>query len=80
VVVLAGGGADPQHCPFLLGVLLRWLAARHPGRSLLSPRLGAGHSGADPESRSELSGDLLAEHGFAPGRAWALLAATATPL
>jgi ribosomal protein S18 acetylase RimI-like enzyme len=79
VVVLAGGGADPQHCPFLLGVLLRWLAARHPGRPLLSPRLGAG--GPDAGGASDaLCGDLLAEHRFAPGRAWALLAATATPL
>jgi hypothetical protein len=78
-MVLTGGGADPQRCPFLLGVLLRWLAARHPGRPLFAPRLGAGGLGAGGASEV-LRGDLLAEHGFAPGRAWALLAATATPL
>jgi GNAT superfamily N-acetyltransferase len=77
VVVLAGGGADAERAPFLLGVLLRWLAARHVGRPLLAPRLGAGdpHSGG-----AELTGNVLAGHGFTPGRAWALLAATARPL
>lgn len=80
VVVLAGGGADPQRCPFLLGVLLRWLAVRHPRRPLLAPRLAAGRPDAGGASARVLSGDLLAEHGFAPGRAWSLLAATAKPL
>lgn len=76
VVVLAGGGADAERAPFLLGVLLRWLAARHVGRPLLAPRLGAAaHAGG-----AELTGDVLSCHGFTPGRAWALLAATARPL
>jgi ribosomal protein S18 acetylase RimI-like enzyme len=80
VVVLAGGGADPQRFPFLAGVLLRWLAGRHAGRPLLAPRFGDGGAATDSERTAELSGDLLADYGFAPGRAWALLAATAKPL
>jgi hypothetical protein len=76
-VVLAGGGADAERAPFLRGVRLRWLAARHVGRPLLAPRLGAvaPHAGG-----ADLTGDVLAGHGFTPGRAWALLAATARPL
>lgn len=77
VVVLAGGGADAERAPFLLGVLLRWLAARHAGRPLLAPRLAAA---APQAGGAELTGDVLAGHGFTPGRAWALLAATARPL
>lgn len=77
VVVLAGGGADAERAPFLLGVLLRWLAARHVARPLLAPRLAA----AAPQAPgAELTGDVLAGHGFTSGRAWALLAATARPL
>jgi ribosomal protein S18 acetylase RimI-like enzyme len=80
VMVLAGGGADPQRFPFLAGVLLRWLAGRHAGRPLLAPRFGDGGAGTDSERTAELSGDLLADYGFAPGRTWARLAARATPL
>ncbi|HUO85856.1 MAG TPA: GNAT family N-acetyltransferase [Thermoanaerobaculia bacterium] len=70
VPILAVGGADPARLPLLFGVLVRWLAARAPGRGLLVPRLA-------PE---ELASELLAAHGFSAGGASARLAATATPL
>ncbi|HEX2165049.1 MAG TPA: GNAT family N-acetyltransferase [Thermoanaerobaculia bacterium] len=70
VRLLAFGCADPDHRPLLFGVLVRWLSSGAANRPLLLPRLTA----------DELPPDLLAAHGFVPGRAWARLAATARPL
>lgn len=70
VEVLAAGAGDAGRLPLVVGVLLRWLAARHPSSRLSVPRLATG----------ELPADLLAAHGFAPGRTYSLLAAKATPL
>lgn len=68
--VLAIGAAESGDAPLLLGVLFRWLTARHPRSMVVGPRLAAG----------ELPPDVLRAHGFAPGRSYALLAATAKPL
>lgn len=68
--LLAFGSAEPERRPLLFAILVRWLARRAVDCPLLLPRLAA----------DELPPDLLAAHGFLPGRAWARLAATARPL
>jgi ribosomal protein S18 acetylase RimI-like enzyme len=70
IEVLAAGAGDAERLPLVVGVLLRWLAARYVSSPLSVPRLAPG----------ELPADLLAIHGFVPGRTYSLLAATATPL
>ena len=70
VALLAAGAAEAARLRLVVGVLLRWLGARSPSSPLSLPRLAAG----------QLPPDLLADHGFSPGRSYGLLAATATPL